>query len=60
MFFCICSIPVWYKTQQTCNRVVSEDSQKMCHETVDDSPATLKLIPDWFVTSKIIENLLLF
>ena len=24
----------------------------MCDETVDDSPATLKLVPDWFVTNK--------
>ena len=26
---------------------------KMCDEAVDDSIATLKLIPNWFVTSKI-------
>ena len=25
----------------------------MCSEAVDDSLAALKLIPDWFVTSKI-------
>ena len=29
----------------------------MYDETVDDSPATLKLVPDWFVTNKLIENL---
>ena len=29
----------------------------MCDEAADDSPTALKLIPDWFVTSKIIENL---
>ena len=29
----------------------------MCDEAVDDSIAALKLIPDWFVTSKIIEKL---
>ena len=29
----------------------------MCDETVDDSLAPLKLIPDWFVTSKMIEKL---
>ena len=44
-----------------CDRVVSEDpflivycpntyiTQKMCDEAVDDSIATLKLTPDWFV-----------
>ena len=30
-------------------------TQKMCYKAVDDSLATLKLIPDWFVTSKIIK-----
>ena len=29
----------------------------MCDEIVDDSPATLKLITDWFVTNKLIGNL---
>ena len=50
-------------------RVVSEDpfmivylpdkykTQRMCDEAVDDSLEALKLIPDWFVTSKIIEKL---
>ena len=28
----------------------------MCDEAVDDSLATLKLIPDWFVTSKMIQR----
>ena len=28
----------------------------MCDEAVDDSLATLKLIPDWFVTSKMIQK----
>ena len=31
----------------------------MFDETVDDSIATLKLIPDWFVTSKMIKRFLL-
>ena len=31
-------------------------NQIMCDETVDDSLATLKLIPDWFVTSKILKK----
>ena len=30
----------------------------MCDEAVDGSLAALKLIPDWFVTSKMIENFL--
>ena len=29
----------------------------MCDEAVDDSLASLKLIPDWFVTSKMIKKL---
>ena len=29
----------------------------MCEEAVDDSLARLKLIPDWFVTSKLIKKL---
>ena len=29
----------------------------MCDEAVDNFLAALKLIPDWFVTSKIIKNL---
>ena len=29
----------------------------MCDKAVDDSIATLKLIPDWFVTSKMIKNI---
>ena len=30
----------------------------MCDKAVDESLATLKLIPDWFVTSKMIKQLL--
>ena len=63
------SIPDRYKTQKLCGKVFSENpfsivycsakykSQRMCNEAVDDSLAALKLIPDWFVTSKIIKNL---
>ena len=52
-----------------CDRVVSEDTflivycpdkyktQKICDKAVDDSLATLKLIPDWFVTSRMIKKL---
>ena len=32
-------------------------TQKMCNEAVDDFLATLKLIPDWFFTSKMIKKL---
>ena len=49
-----------------CDRVFSEDpfvivycpnkyiTPKMCDEATDDSLATLKLIPDWFLTSTMI------
>ena len=62
-------IDVFYKTQEIWSRVVSGDSfliaycpdnykiQRICNEAVDDSLAALKLIPDWFVTSKMIEKL---
>ena len=52
-----------------CDSIVSEDpflivyypdkykTQRMYDEAVDDSLAALKLIPDWFVTSKMIEKL---
>ena len=29
----------------------------MCYEAVDDCLAALKFIPDWFVTSKMLEEL---
>ena len=32
-------------------------TQKICDEAVDDSLAALKLIPDWFVTRKMIKKL---
>ena len=52
-----------------CYRVVSEDpflivycpdkfkTQRICRESVDDSLAALKLIPDWLVASKMIKKL---
>ena len=64
-FFVFGSIPDQYKIREMCDRIVSEDSffimycldryktQKMCDEAVDDSLATVKLIPNWFVTSTI-------
>ena len=57
------SIPDRYKTQEICNSVVSQDlflmvycldkskTQIMCY----DSLAAFKLVPDWFVTSKMIK-----
>ena len=63
------SIPDQYKTQEMCDRVVSEDpflivycpdkykTQEICDEAVDDYLAALKLIPDWFVTNKMIKEL---
>ena len=32
-------------------------TQRLCDEFVDDSLASLKLIPDWFVTTKMIKKL---
>ena len=58
-------IPDWYKTQDMCEWVISEDpfltvycrdeyiTQKMCDEAIDDSMTTMKLTPDWFVSSKM-------
>ena len=52
-----------------CDRVVSENlflilycpdkyiTQKMCDESVDDSLATLQLIRNWFLASKMIKKL---
>ena len=68
------SFSVWffadqYKTQEICDKIVSDDpflivycpdedkSQRVCDEAVDDCLAVLKFIPDWFVTSKMILKL---
>ena len=48
-----------------CQRVVSEDlslivycpNKYMCDEAVDDFLAALRLIRDWFVTSRMIKRL---
>ena len=70
-FFAFDSILDWYKTKVMCHRVVSEDpflivycydeykTKRMCDEAVDDCLVALKFVPDWFVTSKIIKNVLL-
>ena len=68
-FFVFHFIPDRYKTQEMCDRLVSEypflivycpdkyKIQGMCDKAVDDSLAALKLIPDWFATSKIFKTL---
>ena len=68
-FFVFNSISYQYKTQEMCDSVLSEDpflivyfldkyiTQKMCDDAVGDSLATLKLIPYWPVTSKMIKGL---
>ena len=33
------------------------ETQRMCNEAVNDSLDAWKLIPDWFVTSKVLEKL---
>ena len=69
MFFVFCSILDQYKIQEICDIVVSLYSiliiycldryiiEKMRDKAVDDSLAALKLIPDWFVTTKMIKKL---
>ena len=68
MFFIFSSIPDQYKTQEICDLVDSLYpslviycldicNSKMCNEAVDDSLAALKLLPNLFVTSKMIKNL---
>ena len=52
-FFVFDSVPDQYKSQEMRDRVVSK-----CDEAVDDNYlATLKLILEWFVTSKTIKGL---
>ena len=65
-FFVFGSILDWYEFYEMSDSIVSEDhfliiywsdkykTQRMCDKDVDDSPAALKLIPDWFNTSKMI------
>ena len=69
MFFVFYSILDQYKIQEVCDIVVSLYSiliiycldryiiEKMRDKAVDDSLAALKLIPDWFVTTKMIKKL---
>ena len=69
MFFVFDTIFDQYKTQKICDKVVSlypffnsncpneYKTQIMCNETVDDPLVVLKLIPNWFVTTKMIKKL---
>ena len=68
-YFVFDSIPNRYKSQKMHHRVVSEDlflvvycpvkykTQIICDKAVDDFLATLNLITDWFVTTKMIKEL---
>ena len=61
------SVPDQYTTQKLCDKIVSKDpfmlkychdkykTQKMCYKAVDFY--LLKFVPDWLVTSKMIEKL---
>ena len=67
-FFCIWSYSWSIYTQEMGGTVVSEGfflvvywsdkykTQRMCDEAIDDCLIALKLVPDWFVTSKMIEK----
>ena len=59
-----------YKTLEMCDKIISDDpfrlkhchdkykTQEMCNKAVDDFLLALKFVPGWFVTSKMIKNLL--
>ena len=57
MFFVSDYITNWYKTQEICDRVISADSSLIVY-CLDKyiTLAALKLIPDWFVKSKLIKK----
>ena len=54
-FFVLDSIPDWYNTQEMCGKVISEDIFLIVY-CPDDSLAQLILIPDCFVTSRMIKK----
>ena len=68
VFFVSDSVPDWYKTQEICYSLVSENNflivycpdkyktYRMCDEAVDDCLAAFKFIPDWLITSKMLEK----
>ena len=61
--------PCQYQTQEMCDKIVSDDAFKLkyCHnrcktqemykKSVDYFLPALKYVPDWLVTTKMIENL---
>ena len=63
------SVLDWCKTQEMCDKVISEDrfmlkycpdksnTQEMGDKAVKAFLPALKFVPDWFVTSKIIKKL---
>ena len=63
------SIPDWYNFRETCDIFFPEDTflivicsnkyitHRMCDEALNDSLKALRLMPDRFVTSKIIDKL---
>ena len=68
--FLLDSVSDKYNIQEMCDKIVSEDPFKFkhCHDryetqgmcnnnVVDDFVSTLKFVPDWFVTSKMIKKL---
>ena len=68
MLFVFDSIPDQHKTQEICESCFSISffnsifpdkyiTQRICDEAVDDSLAELKVIPDWFVPSKMNQKL---
>ena len=68
VFLCLFN-PDRYKTQEMCDSFISGGSftiryvpdqyntQQLCVEAVDDCLAALKCVPNWFATSKMLENL---
>ena len=64
------SIPDQYEIQEMCIKIVSDDTfklkychgrhktQDICNKAVDYFLPALKFVPNWFVTSKMIKNLL--
>ena len=68
MLFVFDFIPDWYKDQEICEKVASEDpflivdcsdrykTQRMCDDAVDDSLAALKFVPDCFSALKFIPD----
>ena len=68
MFFVSDSVPDWYKSQEICYSLVSENNflivycpgkyktYRMRDEAVGDCLATFKFTSDWFITSKMLEK----